>query len=82
MCSYGSISMERYLLVGKKRERLQVLKICTIACVMIIVMMMRSIDDGGSSIGFVHAEISKKGEKTSFLINAHSILYENKSYYA
>ena len=28
------------------------------------------------------AELEQKGENTSFLINSHSILYENKSYYA
>lgn len=80
MCSYCSISMDRYLLVGKeKRDFKCLIKICTIDC-----LIDDAVDDDGSSIpgiGFVLCS-SKKGENTSFLINAHSILYENKSYYA
>ena len=75
MCSYCLISMDRYLLVGKeKRDFKCLIKICTIDC------LIDAVDDG-SSIGFVLCS-SKKGENTSFLINSHSILYENKSYYA
>ena len=79
MCSYGSISRDRYLLVGKKRERLQVLKICT-TTICDDDAMMRSIDDRRRLIDRFRAELSKKGEKTSFLINTHSILNEKKSY--